>query len=113
MLLLEKPSIFCYNIKDFTTKDRRDLLRKYAKLVLFGFKKRTSVYCLSFFLLLIPQFFGATSDNVYVSLPVRIVQYLRDFELTAELVEKKQHLFALVIGYTAELVIRRAIGGEF
>ena len=112
MLLLEKPSIFCYNIKDFTTKDRRDLLRKYAKLVLFGFKKRTSVYCLSFFLLLIPQFFGATSDNVYVSLPVRIVQHLRDFELTAELV-KKQYPFAVVIGYTAELAIRRSVVCEF
>ena len=56
---------------------------------------------------------GYSAARVYVSLPVRIVQYLRDFELTAELVEKKQHLFALVIGYTAELVIRRAIGGEF
>ena len=40
-------------------------------------------------------------------LPVQIIQYLRDFERTAELV-KKQYLFAVVIVYPAELVIRRS-----
>ena len=41
-------------------------------------------------------------------LPVQIVQYLRNFERTAELV-KKQYLFAVVIVYPAELVIRRSV----
>ena len=41
-------------------------------------------------------------------LPVQIVQYFRDFERTAELV-KKQYLFAVVIVYPAELVIRRSV----